>query len=128
MSGHLASWEPIVILRRPIHLAFPVLLLGAWIALAAGHSAHRPDPSLTGAPAIGSTPGEPDCSACHDNPSWSNVNTPGGAVEILDLPVFAADGKNGNAGDYVYTAADTVRVDPVPVRLASWGSLKARYR
>jgi hypothetical protein len=41
----------------------------------------------------------------------------------------AANGDGGQInGDWIYTARDTTEPDMVPVRPASWGALKARYR
>ena len=222
--------------RRMMRRVWPALLgLGiASLAMGAVRSAHGPDPSQTAAPAFGTKPAEPTCTVCHDNNTGNNLNTPGGAVEILDLPDYylpgqlytlrvrlhsdstladpgrlwgfqltavraldgqgagsfelpapdtlqvvlgdylpwqsrsyvehtslgtrdglggpvewtfswrapdphqgtiffycagnAADGAGGDKGDFVFTAADTVRADPTPVAGASWGSLKARYR
>ena len=70
----------------------PVLALAALAPLALGSggvlSEWGPLPSYTGAPAIAGKPAESNCTACHLPPEGGgdNLNTPGGAVEILDLP------------------------------------------
>jgi hypothetical protein len=80
--------------------AVPALALAAGFSLALGGgvlSEFGPLPSYTGAPAIRSKPAELDCTLCHLNFEWNNLNTPGGAVEILDLPA-------------TYTAGQTYRI------------------
>ncbi len=221
--------------RFPLFLPAAALAAAVTLAFASARFRNGPLPSETGAPAIGGTPEEPDCTLCHSNFSWNNLNTPGGAVEILDLPetylpgqtyalrvrlgsdstvaypgrrwgfqltavrasdgegagsfvlpdpdtlqilpgdpsepwptrsyvehtrrgtrdglaspvewsftweapampqgsvIFfcagnAADGTGDPGGDFVFTAADTVKIDPTPVVQISWGRLKARYR
>jgi hypothetical protein len=69
--------------------AVPALVLATGFSLALGGgvlSEHGPIPSYTGAPDIRSKPAELDCTLCHFNFEWNNLNTPGGSVEILDLP------------------------------------------
>lgn len=65
------------------------LALGCAASLATGGAryAEGPEPSHTGAPAIGAYPAEPNCTQCHTaGTSGPNLNAPGGALEILDLP------------------------------------------
>jgi hypothetical protein len=84
---------------KAVH-AVPALALAAGFSLALGGgglSEHGPLPSYTGAPAIRSKPAELDCTLCHFNFEWNNLNTPAGAVEILDLPA-------------TYTAGQTYRI------------------
>jgi hypothetical protein len=54
-------------------------------------------PSHTGAFAIGSVPAETNCTYCHfdrnNAPNGANLNTPGGGVEILDLPQYFVPGR-----------------------------------
>ena len=58
----------------------------AGIAFAYTDSALGPLASHTGAPAVGAKPEETNCTLCHFNVDWNNLNTKGGAVEILGLP------------------------------------------
>jgi hypothetical protein len=58
-----------------------------------GMSEYGPLASSTGAPAIRAKPAEWNCTLCHLNFSWNNLNTPGGAVEILDLPATYVAGE-----------------------------------
>lgn len=76
--------------------AVPALALAAGFSLAIGGGAlseHGPLPSYSGAPAIRSKPAELNCTLCHLNFEWNNLNTPGGAVEILDLPATYTAGQ-----------------------------------
>jgi len=76
-------------MRSKLVYGISAAALAAGFSLALGGgvlSELGPIPSYTGAPAIRSKPAEWDCSLCHLNFEWNNVNTPGGAVEILDLP------------------------------------------
>lgn len=68
-----------------------VLALSGAASLATGsaHFASGPEPSHTGAPAIGTHPAEPLCTQCH---SGQPVNSAGGSLQILDLPEFYAPG------------------------------------
>ena len=92
-------------------IALAILLPGAMAALVSAHSLYSeygPIPSLTGAPAIGGSDPEFDCTLCHQDfarpcgPDPCNLNTPGGGVEILDMPA-----------DYVPGIA-------VPLRVRLW--------
>jgi hypothetical protein len=56
-----------------------------------------PLPSYTGAPSIRGKSAEGNCTVCHINETENNLNTPGGGVEILDLPK-------------TYTAGQTYRI------------------
>ena len=68
--------------RRWIRLLFTaVFFAGASVALA---KISGPPKGVTGAPAIGSRPAEPNCQRCHD-PS-NLLNDPSGALQILDVP------------------------------------------
>jgi hypothetical protein len=74
------------------------LAVGFSLALGGGAlSEFGAQPSYTGALAIRSKPAELDCTLCHFPTEGSNLNTTGGAIEILDLPV-------------TYTAAQTYRL------------------
>ena len=75
--------------------AVAILVSGIAAALVSAHgldSAHGPIASVTGAPSLGGLDAEADCTLCHQDfenpcaPDPCNLNTPGGAVEILDLP------------------------------------------
>lgn len=75
-------------------------VLASTVSLALGGgllSAHGPLPAYTGAPPIGGKPAERSCALCHFDPEGSELNPPGGAVEILDLPA-------------TYTAGETYRL------------------
>jgi len=68
-------------------LFLTALASGVSLALGAGILYENgPLPSYTGAPAVAKKPAEFNCTLCHLNFAWNNLNTPGGAVEILDLP------------------------------------------
>lgn len=80
----------------PPLVAWGLLVLGAATALGGSgrsHSAGGPEPSHTGAVALGGSEAEGNCTVCHQDfgnpcfPDPCNLNTPGGRVEILDLPV-----------------------------------------
>ena len=76
-------------MRRFTRLAPVLILLAVLPALiAAVQEPTGPLPSVTGAPPVAGTPGELDCTLCHMSIDigWNNLNTPGGAVEILDTP------------------------------------------
>jgi hypothetical protein len=84
---------------RIFHIV-PALALAAGVSLALGggvQSEFGPLPSTTGAPPIRSKPAELNCTLCHLNFEWNNLNTPGGRIEILDLPA-------------TYTAGQTYRL------------------
>ena len=71
--------------------AASALIVAAFASLAAGGgllAESGPVPSFTGAPAIAGLPAEGDCTTCHLSAAGGadNLNTPGGAIEILDLP------------------------------------------
>ena len=73
---------------RIVHIV-PALALAAGVSLALGggiQSEFGPLPSVTGAPKIRAKPAESNCTECHLPTEGSNLNTPGGKVEILDLP------------------------------------------
>ena len=73
------------------------LVAGVSLALGGGIlSEYGPLPSSTGAPAVRSKPAEWDCTLCHASET-GNLNTPGGKIEILDLPA-------------TYTAGQTYRI------------------
>jgi len=75
--------------------ALAALALAGAASLATGGArfSNGPEPSHTGAPAVGAQPAEPNCTQCHTaNPEGSNLNAPGGALEILDLPELYAPG------------------------------------
>ncbi len=72
--------------RRPLLIVTLLLASVVPLAIAGFNSDNYVLPSHTGAAAIGTLPAEMNCSDCHSNPDWNNVNTLGGAVEILDLP------------------------------------------
>jgi hypothetical protein len=66
------------------------LVLVAGVATASGRFSSGPLASMTGAPAIGGVPKEPDCTLCHltfddQGGRVPNLNLPGGGIEI-DLP------------------------------------------
>jgi hypothetical protein len=67
-------------------VACGVLIVGASLAIAGTKSWLGPLASHTGAAAVASKPREDDCSLCHFNFDWNNLNTPGGGVEIIGLP------------------------------------------
>ena len=73
--------------RKLAYVSFALLVAGG-VSLALAHtkSAHGPDPSYTGAPPVASKIGELNCTWCHTPSNGNNLNTPGGAVEILGLP------------------------------------------
>lgn len=76
-------------LRAVPVLAALALAGAATLASGSARFSSGPEPSHTGAPAIGAHPAEPVCTQCHlGNP----VNASGGALEILDLPEFYAPG------------------------------------
>ncbi len=92
-------------------IACCVLLLGsaaAFVGANGVHSASGPIPGMTGAPAIGGSDPEGDCTLCHQDfanpcaPDPCNLNTPGGGVRILDLP------------------ADYLPGTPIPMRVQLW--------
>lgn len=56
-------------------------------------SPNGPIPSVTGAPEIGGVLAENSCMLCHGNDEGTNLNPPGGAIEILDLPSHYAPGQ-----------------------------------
>lgn len=71
------------------------LALAGAASLAAGGArfSNGPEASHTGAPATGTHPAEPNCTQCHTaDPAGANLNAPGGALEILDLPEMYAPG------------------------------------
>lgn len=76
-------------------LLFVTLVLaaaGASLALGGARYSSGPLPSHTGAPALGAHPAEPNCTLCHTDGGTPNLNQPGGALEILDLPAFYVPG------------------------------------
>ena len=74
-------------LKAPYIISVAALAAGVSLALGGDPlSEHGPLPSYTGAPAIHSKPEELNCSFCHLNFDWNNLNTKGGSVKILDLP------------------------------------------
>lgn len=76
-------------LRAVPVLAALALAGAATLASGSARFSSGPEPSHTGAPAVGAHPAEPLCTQCHGgNP----VNASGGALEILDLPEFYAPG------------------------------------
>lgn len=80
-------------LPRPRALAALVMIAGTVsLAVAGTLSSSGPDASHTGAPAVATKPAEFNCSICH-LADWDNVNTPGGAIEILDLPANYTPGQ-----------------------------------
>lgn len=98
-------------LRAPAVLAALALAGAASLASGGARSAWGPDPSHTGAPAIGAYPAEPTCTECHTaNPPGSNLNAPVGALEILDLPGFYAPGVTYRLR--VRLASDRTAADP----------------
>jgi hypothetical protein len=65
----------------------------AALAFAGARYAEGPLPSHTGAPALGASPAETNCTLCHTPANGrTNLDTPGGGVEILDLPAMYAPG------------------------------------
>ena len=70
-----------------------LLLVGATIAFASIQSSHGPIPSSTGAPAVGGKPDEWNCTLCH-YAGGDNLNTPGGAVQILNAPAVYTPGQS----------------------------------
>ena len=71
--------------RLVYSIAAALLATGSSLAFATFHSAHGPLPSATGAPAVGGKPEELNCTLCHFS-EGNNLNTPGGRVEILNVP------------------------------------------
>lgn len=78
-----------------------LLTAGIAAAIVSAHenqSSYGPIASVTGAPAIGGADAESDCTLCHQDfanpcdPVPCNLNTPGGGVEILDLPAYYTPG------------------------------------
>lgn len=65
--------------------AVAVLALGVTTVIASVEFSTGPLPAMTNAPGIGSVPEEHACFVCHYN-TFDYINTPGGALEILDLP------------------------------------------
>lgn len=84
MRRSLALWGAV--------LALAVASAAALVRANDLHFADSPPTSMTGAPAIGAIGAESDCTLCHQDysnpcsPLPCNLNTPGGGVEILDLP------------------------------------------
>lgn len=77
--------------RLPYLICVLVLAGGVTAAVATSNFSSGPYPAKTGAPAVGSVPGEDNCSQCHlvfdgDGNQVNNLNDPGGYVRILDLP------------------------------------------
>ena len=74
--------------------AFASLLLvaGATFAFATIQSDEGPLASSTGAPAVAGVPAEWDCTLCHFSVN-NNLNTPGGGVRVLGLPLHYAPGQ-----------------------------------
>lgn len=82
-------------MRPKLVYAFSVLALLAGVSLALGGgilSEYGPLPSSTGAPVVRSKPAEWDCTLCHASET-GNLNTPGGRIEILDLPKIYSAGQ-----------------------------------
>ena len=74
-------------------LAALALSGAASLATGGARFSNGPEPSHTGAPAVGAHPAEPVCTQCHTaGTSGPNLNAAGGAVEILDLPDMYAPG------------------------------------
>lgn len=80
-------------MTRRLAAALVATTLACVVSLATGGvgSFSGPVASRTGAPAVGAAPGEFDCTMCHSD-GWTNLNVPGGALEILDLPSMYAPG------------------------------------
>lgn len=76
-------------LRAAPVLAALALAGAASLASGGARFASGPEPSHTGAPALGAHPAEPLCTQCHQG---QPVDAAGGALEILDLPEFYAPG------------------------------------
>jgi hypothetical protein len=57
---------------------------------------------------------------------WTAPNPGVGSVSFY-ASGLAADGANGNSGDYVYTGSASAK-DVTPTDRTSWGGIKARYR
>jgi len=75
--------------RRRLLVA-ALLALAIATSLAMAHAAFEtgPLPSFSGVPPVADKPGEYNCSVCHANYDWNNIDTPGGAVELIGLPVY----------------------------------------
>jgi hypothetical protein len=108
------TFEPTAFMHRyflrklPYFVSFAALACGITLAFGEVHFSSGPLPSFCGVEPLGGKPAENNCTACHitfDDMAMEipNLNLPGGAVEILDLPAL-------------YDPGDTY---PIRVRLAS---------
>jgi hypothetical protein len=84
-------------LRRLLTLGF-LLVSGASIARAFSQdptlmSPNGPIPSVTGASEIGGVDAENTCMLCHGNDEGTNLNPPGGSIEVLDVPAHYSPGQ-----------------------------------
>jgi len=72
------------------------IVAGVTVAMSSAHYSSGPLPSKTGAPSVGGTPSESRCTQCHltfdENGPVNNLNTPGGYVQVLDLPALYSPG------------------------------------
>ena len=99
-------------LKAPYVVSAVALAAGCSLALGGGVlSEFGPSPSYTGAPAIRSKPAESNCTLCHFNPEWNNLNTQGGAVEILDLPATYTAGQSYRIRVRISTDSTAVHPD-----------------
>lgn len=77
----------------PAFAALALVAAAASLATGGARYASGPQPSHTGAPPAGAHPAETNCTLCHNPaPGVPNLNVPGGAIEILDLPEMYAPG------------------------------------
>ena len=106
---------------RPLAAVAGVIAMAAVVSMAAAAVCYHtgPLPSKTGAPAVAGSAAEPNCTQCHvtfgDTGQIPNLDTPGGAVQILDLPHSYRPGN---------TYAVRVRLDSDSTRVSAdrrWG-------
>lgn len=77
---------------RPLAAASALFAMLAFVSLAAAAVCYHagPLPSKTGAPSVAGSDPEPNCTECHvtfgETGQIPNLNTPGGAIRIFDLP------------------------------------------
>lgn len=77
----------------PLGAALALAAVAVSLARGSANYSSGPLPSHTGAPAVGTHPAERNCTWCHQaDPPGSNLDSPGGSIEILDLPEMYAPG------------------------------------
>lgn len=111
-----------MIRRLPLFLVLLALAGGVSYVAARPQYHSGPDPSKTGAPEVGSIPAESNCSECHYVVDQSNLNAPGGYVQLLDVPATYAAGQTYT----MRVRLDSDSTDAWPDR--RWGFQVTAYR